>query len=136
MLWISWSGYVTCPIHIRFSRSETTIPVFWGANIDGLDGNVHFLYNSGVEIEGSILDKANESGYVDVWLESESLLNKISEIRPNVCIFGHHKSKICIWLSFRLFVIFADLKIACPNIVILRTSFICLSPQLSLSLHL
>ena len=24
----------------------------YGANIDGLDGNVHYLYNSGVEIEG------------------------------------------------------------------------------------
>lgn len=48
---LEWFCY---PISIRYSRSETTIPVFGGANIDGLDGNV-----------------------------------QISEISPNVCIFGH-----------------------------------------------
>lgn len=96
----------------------------FGAGVEGLDDNVHFLYNSGVEIEGlnfygvpfyiegsgndyawripegtdvlishqppyGILDKAYESGYGDVRFGSESLLTRVSEITPMLCIFGH-----------------------------------------------
>lgn len=96
----------------------------YGADISGLDDNVHFLCNSGTEIEdlkfygvpffieGSennyaagipdstdilithqppygILDKSYESGYGDVWFGSESLLSRISETSPRLCIFGH-----------------------------------------------
>lgn len=96
----------------------------YGADISGLDENVHFLRNSGIEIEGlkfygvpfymeglenscaadipdgtdilithqppyGILDKSYESGYGDVWFGIESLLSRISEIRPGLCIFGH-----------------------------------------------
>lgn len=96
----------------------------FGAGVEGLDDNVHFLYNSGVEIEGlnfygvpfyiegfendyakripegtdvlmshqppyGILDKAYESGYGDVWFGSETLLMRIAEISPKLCIFGH-----------------------------------------------
>ena len=96
----------------------------FGADISGLDANVHFLCDSGIVIDGlkfygvpfyiedyenyhaagipdgtdilithqppyGILDKAYESGYRDVWYGSESLLVRISEICPKLCLFGH-----------------------------------------------
>lgn len=36
-----------------------------------------------------ILNKTYESGYGDVWSGSKSLLARVSEICPRLCLFGH-----------------------------------------------
>lgn len=96
----------------------------FGADIEGLDSNVHFLCNTGIEIEGvkfyavpffiegfgdspadkiphgtdmvimhqppyGILDKTCESGYGEVLMGSESLMSRIAQVKPGLCVFGH-----------------------------------------------
>ncbi|UKI45290.1 MAG: serine/threonine protein phosphatase [Porphyromonadaceae bacterium] len=45
-------GFVICHTAIRFFICGNHDDCLYGANIDGLDENVHYLCNSGIEIEG------------------------------------------------------------------------------------
>lgn len=43
-------GFVTSIIRTRFLSVAIMTKCLYGANIDGLDGNVHYLCNSGIEL--------------------------------------------------------------------------------------
>ena len=71
----------------------------YGAVIDGLDSNCHYLCNSSVEIDGVdvLITHAPPYGILDrdgsIHYGSNELLSRVKAVRPRIHLFGHiHKA--------------------------------------------
>ncbi len=71
----------------------------YGAVIDGLDSNCHYLCNSSVEIDGVdvLITHAPPYGILDqdgsIHYGSYELLSRVTAVRPRIHLFGHiHKA--------------------------------------------
>ena len=71
----------------------------YGAVIDGLDSNCHYLCNNSVEIDGVdvLITHAPPYGILDrdgsIHYGSNELLSRVTAVRPRIHLFGHiHKA--------------------------------------------